>query len=114
MKLKSEATQQILLSDLEVARSIWRRGIGLMGKASMGPEQGLLILRGNWIHTHFMKFAIDCVFVDDQMVVQALRENVRPWRFLTPVWKASHVIEMPAGNIRRLKISTGEKLHVGD
>ncbi|HRO67160.1 MAG TPA: DUF192 domain-containing protein, partial [Pseudobdellovibrionaceae bacterium] len=79
---------------------------------TLPADEALWILRCNSIHTFFMMFPIDCVFVNRDLEVKALRRNVVPWRMVFPVWGASSVIEMAAGNIDRLDIRTGEKLHV--
>jgi uncharacterized membrane protein (UPF0127 family) len=111
--LENNATKQTLVSNLEVATTFWTRGKGLLGRSGLLDDQALWIHHCNSIHTCFMKFAIDCVFVDKKMKVQVLRSDVRPWRVIGPFWKASSVIEMPAGTIRRLNIQVGDELYVG-
>ncbi|MBX3040766.1 MAG: DUF192 domain-containing protein [Bdellovibrionaceae bacterium] len=111
--LRSETRNQVLLSDLKVARRFFERGKGLLGRMTLPANEALWILRCNSIHTFFMMFPIDCVFVNRNLEVKALRRNVVPWRMVFPIWGASSVIEMAAGSIDRLEIKTGEKLHVG-
>lgn len=111
--LRSETRNRVLLSDLKIARRFFERGKGLLGRVTLPADEALWILRCNSIHTFFMMFPIDCVFVNRDLEVKALRRNVVPWRMVFPVWGASSVIEMAAGNIDRLDIRTGEKLHVG-
>lgn len=111
--LRSETRNRVLVSDLKVARRFWDRGRGLLGRVALPAEEALWILRCNSIHTFFMMFPIDCVFVNRNLEVKALRRNVVPWRLVLPVWGASSVIEMAAGSIDRLEITAGEKLHVG-
>lgn len=111
--LKSETRNQVLLKDLRIATRFWDRGRGLLGTTSLGSEQGLWIHRCNSIHTFFMMYTIDCVFLTKNLEVKALRPRVGPWRLVLPVWGASSVIEMSAGSIERLNLQRGEKLHVG-
>lgn len=111
--LGSETRQKVLLRDLKVARSFIDRGVGLLNRENLGQEEGLWIHRCNSIHTFFMRFSIDCVFVNRQLEVKALRSHVVPWRLVPPIWSASSVIEMSAGSIERLGIQVGEKLYVG-
>jgi uncharacterized membrane protein (UPF0127 family) len=110
--LRSETRQQQLISDLKVATTEWARGKGLLGTKSLGPEQALLIPRCNAIHTFFMKFAIDCVFVDKNMCVKAIVPKVKPFKVVWPVWGARAVIEFAAGRAQELQLQVGEKLHV--
>lgn len=111
--LMSKTRNQQLISDLEVAATEWARGKGLLGRKSLGPDQALWIRRCNSIHTFFMKFAIDCVFLDKNLCVKAIYPGVKPYRLVWPVWGASSVIEFPSGRSQELKISVGEQLHVG-
>lgn len=111
--LTSKTRNQQLISDLEVAATEWARGKGLLGRKSLGSEQALWIKRCNSIHTFFMKFTIDCVFLDKNQRVKAIYPKVKPFRLVWPVWGASSVIEFPAGRVQALGIQVGEELHVG-
>lgn len=111
--LKSVTKNQIITPNLEVATSLIERGMGLMGRSHLKEDQGMWIQNGNSIHTHFMKFAIDCVFVDENLVVQAIVEEKKPWGVIWPIWKACSVFELPAGTVKKFGIQKGEKLHVG-
>lgn len=110
--LLSKTRNQQLISDLEVAATEWARGKGLLGRKSLGSEQALWIRRCNSIHTFFMKFTIDCVFLDKNQKVKAVYSRVKPFRMVWPVWGASSVIEFPAGRAQELNIQIGEELHV--
>lgn len=79
---------------LKVAENWWERCRGLIGRAAPAPGEGLLIPHCNAIHTFFMRYPINAIFLDkhDQVVKKA--ENIRPWRLW--VWggfKAVKVIE---------------------
>ena len=70
----------------EVARSFRARLKGLIGRQSLPPGRGLLILKCNAIHTFFMRFPIDATFYDrEDRVVKTVRD-IRPWRLF--VWAA--------------------------
>ncbi|MGZ3742240.1 MAG: DUF192 domain-containing protein [Pseudobdellovibrionaceae bacterium] len=111
--LKSETRNLQLISSLETAATEWARGKGLLGRKSLEPEQALWIRRCNSIHTFFMKFPIDCVFLDKHLRVKAIYHDVKPFRVVWPVWGASSVIEFPAGRAKQLNLELGEQLHVG-
>ena len=60
---------RIICETVQVADTIWRRMRGLLGRNSLEPAKGLL-LRPAWsIHTMFMRFPIDVVFVDHDLIV---------------------------------------------
>ena len=83
----------------EVARTFLRRAVGLIGRKSLPPGEGLLILKCNAIHTCFMRFPIDATFLDaGDNVVRTVR-NIRPWRlFVWGGWRARKVLETAARN----------------
>ena len=78
----------------EVARGFVARSVGLIGRRSLPPGEGLLIPRCNCVHTMFMRFAIDLAFLDSRGEVVRRVENVRPWRlFVWGGWRARAVLE---------------------
>lgn len=81
---------------MEIARGFFARAKGLIGR-DHAPADGLLIPHCNAIHTCFMRFSIDAVFLDrENRPVKTVR-NIRPWRLL--VWggfRASKVLETEA------------------
>ena len=111
--LQSLTRKSILLPKLEVAKNFSSRLVGLLGKSSLTNEEGLWIERCNSIHTFFMRFAIDCVFVDQENKVCSIKRNVAPFRMITRQPTARAVIEMKSGNVDFLGIQLGENLDVG-
>jgi uncharacterized protein len=82
---------------------------GLLGKRQLASGDGLLLRPANTVHTWFMRFAIDVVFIDDDLQVVGITHDAGPWR-LTGRRGARSVIELPAGECRRRGIETGAKL----
>ena len=81
----------------EVARSFRARLKGLIGRQSLPPGRGLLILKCNAIHTFFMRFPIDATFYDREDRVVRIVRNIRPWRlFVWGGWRAVKVLETAA------------------
>lgn len=101
-----------LISQLEVANTFWSRGRGLLGRSFLSENQGLWIHSSGSIHTCFMKFPIDCIFLDKNLKVKSLNKTIKPWRLALSPWGASSVIELSAGQIDRLKIELGDQLYV--
>lgn len=83
----------------EVARTLFARMRGLIGRSGLPPGAGLLILRCNAIHTFFMRFPIDAVFLDrNDQVVKVVRD-IRPWHpFVWGGWRARKVLELDSRN----------------
>jgi uncharacterized membrane protein (UPF0127 family) len=112
-KLENRSKNQLMIGNLEIARGFWSRGKGLLGRQGLAADSALWIHRCNSIHTFFMQFPIDCVFVDRNLKVKAIYQDVRPWRLLLPVWGASSVFELSSGAASRMDITVGDQLYVG-
>jgi len=82
---------------------------GLLGRRGLEPGEGLLLRPAASIHTFFMRFSIDTVWVDRDLNVLEVSHDVAPWR--TAACKgAKGVVEMAAGEAKRLGVSAGDKL----
>ena len=95
-----------------VADTLWARLRGLIGSDGLGPEEGLLIGRCNSIHTHFMRFPIDVLYVSSEGEVVAIDHALRPWRFGRIHREARFVLELPAGTARATDTQVGDRLEV--
>ena len=106
-----------VLAKVGFASSFWGRFRGLMGRAAMGPDEGLY-LPVNSIHMLFMRFPIDALFLDppDAAGVQrvvAIRSGLRPWTgIVMPVRGAAGVLELPAGAIDRAGLAVGDAVRL--
>lgn len=91
-------TRNTVLADrCELARSFWARGMGLMGRTKLEAGQGLIIYPEWSIHTFFMRFPIDVLFLDRHDQVIGMRAAMPPNRPYAGAWGARYVIELPAG-----------------
>jgi len=82
---------------IEVARTFAQRAKGLIGRRELAPDEGLMILKCNAIHTFFMRFPIDATFYDRHDRVVKVVRNIRPWRpFVWGGWRAVKVLETRA------------------
>jgi uncharacterized membrane protein (UPF0127 family) len=104
---------QIVARDVLEARSFFARGKGLLGRASLPMDTTMWIVPCNNIHTWFMQFPIDVIFVDRKLVVQTCIRHLEPFRLIWPIWKAHSVFEFQAGAISNIEILPGDQLHVG-
>jgi uncharacterized membrane protein (UPF0127 family) len=112
--LHNRSKNEIILNKLEIAESFFARGRGLLGRNDFNFGEGLWIRPCNNIHTLFMKFSIDCVFIDSKMRVTKIVHQLKPWRVVGPIWKSSSVIELPSGFAASKNIEVGDELYVGN
>jgi len=88
------------------------RLVGLMFKANLPPEGGLLFTPCRSVHTCFMRFPLDVVFLDADFRVMAVVLSLPPWRFTAYNPQAYHVLELSAGEVVRLCIQLGDTLYI--
>ena len=92
-----------------VADTPWTRFRGLLGARSLPTGEGLLLRPAPSIHTFFMRFAIDVVFVDRDLRVLRVVERLGPWRFAG--CRGAHAaLELPAGEASASGIAPGDRL----
>jgi uncharacterized membrane protein (UPF0127 family) len=89
----------VLATSLEVAGTDKTRRKGLLGRESLAPGGGLWIVPCESVHTFFMRFPIDLVYLDRKKRVRKLRSEVGPWR-LSACLTAHSVLELVPGTIR--------------
>lgn len=92
-----------------VAHRMWPRMRGLLGKRSLESGEGLLIRPAPSIHTFFMRFPIDVVFLSRQGEVLKVAERVPPWRARS-CRHSYAVLELAAGEAGRRGIAVGDRL----
>jgi uncharacterized membrane protein (UPF0127 family) len=92
-----------------VAATPLRRMKGLLGRSGLAPGEGLLLRPATSIHTWFMRFPIDAVFLDRDLVVRKVASGVKPWR-LVFARRARSVLELPAGEATRRGVAAGQRL----
>ena len=102
---------RVVCASCSIADTLWTRMRGLMGRRELEPGEGLLLRPSGSVHTCFMRFAIDIVFLDRELRVLAVSPAVRPWR-LRLQRGARAVLELPAGEAERVGIAVGEELTV--
>ncbi len=79
-----------------VANTFGTRLRGLMGRPSLGMNEGLLLVDCPQVHTCFMRIPIDVLYLGSDMKGIEV-ETLAPWRLGRRVRGARHVLEMPAG-----------------
>ena len=78
-----------------VARTFAERAKGLIGTKDLAADEGMLIEKCNAIHTFFMSFPIDAVFLDASDRVVKVVRGIKPWRPLVwGGWRAKKVLEL--------------------
>ena len=105
---------RVVCARCALANRPWARMRGLLGRSSLAPDEGMLFQPAGSIHMFFMRFPIDAVFCDRDLVVVGVERNLQPWK--TAARKgAKIVVELPVGGADglepgdRLMLATIEK-----
>jgi uncharacterized protein len=101
----------VLATQLELAGTGAARRKGLLGRVKLSPGEGLWIKPCESVHTFFMRFAIDLVYLDRKHRVRKVRSNVGPWR-LSACFLAHSVLELPVGTIHSSRTERGDTVEV--
>jgi uncharacterized membrane protein (UPF0127 family) len=94
---------------VDIADSSAKRRTGLLKHDRLAPGEGLWIVPCESVHTFFMKFAIDLVYLDGNRKVRKVRNAVAPWR-LSACLPAHSVLELPAGTAAETLTEAGDEL----
>ena len=97
---------------IAVASGFWQRFQGLMLSERLPADHALLIPRCRSVHTCFMRYALDLVYLNRRNEVVKLVPGLRPWRVSWGSNAAVQVVEMGAGGIDRHAIALGDTLVV--
>ena len=109
--LMNERTHLPVATALELAATRRSRRRGLLGRDHLDASAALMLTPCAAVHTAFMRFAIDVVFLDRNGYAVKLVSDVAPWRMTLAVG-ARTVVELPAGSLRRHAVALGDRLYV--
>ncbi len=101
----------VIGKNIREASSLKDRVIGLMFSNKMMNMDGLLITPCKSIHTFFMKFSIDVVFIDKKNHIVKIIRSMKPWRMTGFYLNALHTLELPSGTLTE-DIKEGDELEV--
>jgi uncharacterized membrane protein (UPF0127 family) len=113
MALVNQRTDEALADRVEVAVTRRDRRKGLLGRDVFASSSALIIAPCAAIHTMFMRFDIDAVFVDSTGCAVKVVQQLPPWR-IAVVPFAHAVVELPAGSLRERPVDVGDRLYLLD
>ena len=105
------ATRGMVLAErVAIAESLLARTRGLLGTRTLPRSEALLLRPCRQVHSFFMKYALDLVFVDRSGRVLLTRENFRTNRISPLVMRAAAVLELAAGSLADTPTEAGDVL----
>ncbi|MFZ5752692.1 MAG: DUF192 domain-containing protein [Bacillota bacterium] len=113
MKLINCTTGEVLADQVKVAEDFLSRLIGLMGRRTMADGAALVLRPCRYVHTFFMRFNIDLVFLDRRGVVVHLVRDMAPFKISPVVRRSILVVELPGGTVR-IRLRPGDILKMAE
>jgi uncharacterized protein len=107
--LRREDDGRVLCDRCVLADTLWRRLRGLIGRRELEPGAGI-VLRPSWsVHTFFLAYPIDVLFVDADQIVTKVVSDLRPWSWAF-CREARDVVELRAGECVQAGLAVGQRL----
>lgn len=104
----------VLVTRGRLANGFVSRFLGLMGRKGVADGGGLLITKSASIHSFFMRFRFDAIFIDRAGRVTKVVPNMRQWWVAFGGKGAKDVLELPAGVAARTRTEAGDTLTFED
>ena len=101
----------VLCERLRIADRAWSRLRGLLGRSDLPRGEGILLRPAGSVHTAFMRFPIDVVFLDADDRVVKVAHALPPWRAVGSRG-AKAVVELAAGECSRRDVQAGDELRL--
>jgi uncharacterized membrane protein (UPF0127 family) len=110
MQIFNQTRNASLVSQGRLADTFWLRLRGLLGVASLQTGEGLVLVGEKSIHTLFMSFPIDVVYVNKSFKVVRADINMTPYRLGPFLNQSAYIVEMPVGTITNTATEVGDQL----
>lgn len=99
---------------IQIANTFWLRLKGLMVAKELNPGKGLLLIPCKQVHTFFMKFSIDVLFLDGRGRVLRIIQGLGPSQISLLVRDSFQVLELAEGTVQNLNIKVGDIIQIKD
>lgn len=114
MSIRNEQRGTVLAARARLAASFIDRFFGLMGRKAVEDGGGLLLVRSASIHSFFMRFRFDAIFLDKEQRVVKIVPAMRQWWVAFGGRGAKDVLELPAGTAAATGTQLGDRLVFDD
>ena len=110
MIINNQTRNTTLTDQGKVADTFFTRLKGLLGSPPLQEGQGLLLKNEKSIHTFFMSFSIDVLYIDKALQVIRIDYEMPPYRLGSFVKNAAYILELPAGMAKQTRTVVGDQL----
>jgi len=100
MKIINVSRNTLLADKAVIAGTFFSRLTGLLGRSGLKQGEALILAPSNAIHSFFMRFTFDAVFLNRKKQVIGLVPWFKPFRLSRVYFSAVYTIELPSGIIQ--------------
>jgi uncharacterized membrane protein (UPF0127 family) len=112
MKVINISRDTVLADKAEIASTFIRRLIGLLNRQYLNQGEALILMPSDCIHSFFMRFTIDALFLDRAGKVIGIAPSFKPFR-LSPIYFNSKLtIELPEHTLKQTQTQLGDIIQV--
>lgn len=108
IRLINITTDEVIAEEVHTAYRFWPRLKGLIGTADMPDKTALHIAPCRSIHTYFMNYSLDILYLSKQNEIVGIEENLQPGRMGKRFPGVHTVIELPAGRLQTISTVVGD------
>ncbi|UCZ53151.1 DUF192 domain-containing protein [Bacillus shivajii] len=114
MKVVNLSNENVLASDVKQAYSFLKRLKGLMFTKELGSGKAIHLKPCRSVHTFFMNYAIDVIYLGEGNKVVAINENLQPNKAGKHYKYARSVVELPVGTVSHSQTKVGDVLSINE
>ncbi len=101
-----------MLKSVRLTTTAWERMKGLLGSEQLGNNDALIISPCNSVHTLFMKYAIDVIYLDKNGTIKKIVPQLKPWHFSFCLSSAT-TLELASGMAEKINLTMGQQIQCG-
>lgn len=106
--------EEIIADPVIQAQSFLDKLFGLTIRRKLSKKKGFLLYNCNSIHTLWMRYSIDVIFIDINGEVLAVFNNLKPFRITPFIKNASYALEMISGTVEKNSLKAGDNIQFED
>ncbi len=111
-KAVNKTTGEVIADKVTIAQDYKSRSIGLLNRQNLSENEAMLIKPCSSIHTFFMKFPIDVLFLSKEGRVVKIRHSLKPWRLSGCLLGCFMVLELQSGKLTKTTITIGNLVEI--
>ena len=112
VRLTNISKETVLADQAEIANTFWKRLVGLLGRRCLNQGEGLILAPSNCIHSFFMRFNIDALFIDKTGEVIGILPSFKPFRLSPTYFKADLTVELPEHTLGLTQTKAGDRISI--